>query len=79
MKLVKFIHNVNYVFTLFFDDKKKKEVDLQKLIGKYVSVNELVTAHINTEWGCLEFNAGQVDIEPKTLYHYTFSDTQSNK
>jgi len=48
---------------------------LQKLIGKHVSVDELATAHINTEWGCLEFNAGVVDIEPKTLYHYTFSGT----
>jgi len=75
MKLIKFVHKVNYIFTLFFDDKKHKEIDLQKLIGKHVSVDELTTAYINTEWGCLEFNAGRVDIEPKTLYHYTFSDT----
>lgn len=74
MKLIKFTHKVNYNFTLFFDDKKYKEIDLQQLIGKHVSVDELATAHINEEGGCLEFKAGQVDIEPKTLYHYTFSD-----
>jgi hypothetical protein len=74
MKLIKFTHKVNYIFTLFFDDKKTQEVDLQELIGKHVLVNELSTANLNTEWGCLEFNAGVVDIEPSTLYHYTFSD-----
>jgi hypothetical protein len=25
---------------------------------------------IDPDWGCLEFNHGQVDIEPQTLYRF---------
>ena len=76
MKLIQFSHKTAYIFTLIFDTDEKKEVDLKALISKYVSLKELKTAHLNAEWGCLEFKQGMVDIEPKTLYHYAFSDKQ---
>jgi len=44
------------------------------LIGKHVSLDQLNTAHIDPEWGCLEFNAGFVDIEPKTLYQFAMGE-----
>ena len=38
----------------------------------------LNTAQLNKDWGCLEFNDGAVDIEPKTLYRYaTIEDNNS--
>jgi len=55
---------------LFFDTNESKEVNLKALIAQYGSLNELKTAHLNSEWGCLEFKQGMVDIEPQTLYHY---------
>lgn len=72
MKLVKFIYQQDYCFTLFFANGESKDVDLKALIGTYVALNELKTAQLNLEWGCLEFNKGDVDIEPKTLYRYAY-------
>jgi len=46
------------------------EVNLEKLIGTYVAKDALNTASIDQEWGCLEFNNGMADIEPKTLYEF---------
>jgi len=40
------------------------------LIGHYVALDALNSARIDTEWGCLEFNDGKIDIEPKTLYEF---------
>lgn len=74
MKLIRFSHQKDYIFTLFFDTNERKDVNLKALISQYVSLNELKTAHLNSEWGCLEFNQGMVDIEPKTLYHHAFSN-----
>ncbi len=56
MKLVKFIYQQDYCFTLFFANGESKDVDLNALIGTYVFLNELKTAQLNLEWGCLEFN-----------------------
>ena len=70
MKLVEFRHLKNYVFMLTFENGEAKETDLKKLLEKYVDENKLNTAQLNKEWGCLEFNEGVVDIEPKTLYRY---------
>ncbi len=70
MKLIRFTHRTNYQFILFFENGTNKECDLKELIGKHVSPQQLKTAQINKDWGCLEFNDGMVDIEPKTLYHY---------
>jgi hypothetical protein len=68
MKLVNFKHQHDYLFTLFFENGETKETDLSTLIEQYVSPSNLNTAHLNSDWGCLEFNNGMVDIDPKTLY-----------
>jgi Protein of unknown function (DUF2442) len=70
MKLIDFKHQQDYLFTLTFENGESELVDLKALIEKYVSLNELNTAQLNSEWGCLEFNHGMVDIDPKTLYRY---------
>ena len=75
MKLINFKQQQNYVFALNFENGENKTVDLQKLIQKYVSEQNLNTAHLNQEWGCLEFNHGMVDIEPKTLYRYALKQS----
>ncbi|MEY4768709.1 MAG: hypothetical protein RL637_1348 [Pseudomonadota bacterium] len=70
MKLVNFESQHDYIFMLTFENGEKIEVDLSELIKKHVREKNLNTAQINKEWGCLEFNNGMVDIEPKTLYRY---------
>lgn len=70
MKLKHFEHYDGYRFLLTFENGEVKEADLIDLIGHYVSVDALSTARIDPEWGCLEFNGGRVDIEPKTLYRF---------
>jgi hypothetical protein len=70
MKLKHFEHLYAYRFLLTFENGEPKETDLFALIGHYVSLDALNTARINPEWGCLEFNGGKVDIEPKTLYQF---------
>ena len=70
MKLIKFTHQIGYQFTLFFENGENKESNLKELIGKHVNIEQIKTAQINPEWGCLEFNEGKVDIEPQTLYKY---------
>ena len=70
MKLINFKLNNNYIFELDFEDGTHKTVNLGPLIETKVSKNELKSANIDKDWGCLEFNNGNVDIEPKTLYHY---------
>ena len=72
MKLIKITPQKDYIFTLFFENGESKESDLKELIEKYVSLQQLKTAQINSDWGCLEFNDGMVDIEPKTLYNYVY-------
>ena len=72
MKLIKITHQTDYKFILFFENSENKESDLKELIKKHVSLQQLKTAQINKEWGCLEFNNGMVDIEPKTLYNYAY-------
>ena len=70
MKLMRFELKNNYVFSFDFEDGLKKVVDISDLVKDKISKDELKTARINKEWGCLEFNNGMVDIEPKTLYKY---------
>lgn len=74
MKLRHFKQQEAYRFTLTFENGETKESDLQGLIGQYVPVDMLHTAHIDSEWGCLEFINGKADIEPKTLYQYVCSE-----
>ncbi len=73
MKLIDFKQRKDYLFILKFINQEEIETDLEQLIGSYVSVDRLNTARLNTEWGCLEFESGMVDIEPKTLYKYAGS------
>lgn len=70
MKLVNFKHLQGYWFILDFENGEHKRVNLSGLIASHVSQEELKTAHIDPEWGCLEFKNAMVDIEPKTLYRY---------
>ena len=70
MKLIKFTHQVGYQFSLLFENGEKKASNLKELIEKHVNIEQIKTAQINSEWGCLEFNAGRVDIAPQTLYKY---------
>ena len=70
MKLRQFEQIHAYNFLLSFENGEIWEADLKDLIGRYVTVDDLHTAYVNSDWGCLEFLGGQVDIEPKTLYRY---------
>jgi hypothetical protein len=70
MKLKHFKQLDRYRFILTFENCETIEVNLQELIGQHVAVDLLNTAHIDPEWGCLEFLDGKVDIEPKTLYRF---------
>ncbi len=79
MKLSKFINQKGYIFILFFENGECKEIDLQGLIEKYVSPEEIKTAQINPQWGYLEFDQGKVDIEPKTLYKFACNINGENE
>lgn len=68
--------NTGYQFSLSFADGRCVEINLQPLIGRYVSENELPSARLDSEWGCLEFCGGAVDVEPDTLYRYAISHGQ---
>jgi len=46
MKLIKFTHQADYKFILFFENGMNKKFDLKKLIGKYISLEQ-----IKTDWG----------------------------
>ena len=70
MKIKHFEHLDGYRLLLTFENGEVIEADLENLIGHYVSLGDLNTARIDPEWGCLEFNGGKVDIEPKTLYKF---------
>ena len=74
MKLERFQLIQGYRFNLTFDNGQTFDVDLKNLIHRYVSVEDLSTARIDSEWGCLEFHDGKVDIEPKTLYRYVIEN-----
>ena len=74
MKLKHFEQLDAYCFVLTFANGEIKQADLKGLIGDHVTVDELKTARIDPDWGCLEFNNGMVDIEPKTLYAFACSE-----
>jgi hypothetical protein len=71
MKLKEVKHQHDYHFLITFANGESGNVDLENLIATYVEPQETSTAHVNSEWGCLEFKNGAVDIEPKTLYQYS--------
>jgi hypothetical protein len=70
MKLIDFSHQKDLIFKLSFENGEIIQTDLSILLIKYIQVIQIDTAKIDTNWGCLEFNDGMIDIEPKTLYHY---------
>lgn len=76
MKLVNFKYQQNYIFILTFENGESIKTDLKNLLEKHIDINNLNTAQLNKDWGCLEFNNGKVDIDPKTLYRYAVQ--QSN-
>lgn len=76
MKLKKVEHYQGYKFLLTFDNGEKTSVDLETLISPHVKLQEIKTAQINKDWGCLEFKNGEVDIEPQTLYNYAKKNSQ---
>ena len=69
MQLQNFQHK-GFEFSLVFVNGKSIIVNLKPLIGKYISESDLNSARLDSEWGCLEFLNGTVDIDPITLYHY---------
>ena len=70
MKIKHFERHDGYRFLLTFENGEVIGADLENLIGHHVSLDALNSARIDPEWGCLEFNGGKVDIEPKTLYQF---------
>nr|VFK12382.1 MAG: Protein of unknown function (DUF2442) [Candidatus Kentron sp. LPFa] len=76
MKLQRF-QNTGFEFSLLFADGETILVDLQPLIGAHVLEEDLASARIDPDWGCLEFRNGAVDIEPTTLYRYAANHRDS--
>ena len=70
MKLTRFERGPGYEFALTFENGECVTVNLEPLIGKYLSPDELASGEIDPDWGCLQFQEGSVDIEPTTLYAY---------
>ncbi|MBM4208325.1 MAG: DUF2442 domain-containing protein [Gammaproteobacteria bacterium] len=75
MKLKKFEHLESYCFKLELVTGEIKTADLTDLIAKHVGVEDLSSACIDPEWGCLQFKNGNADIEPKTLYKFATSNS----
>jgi hypothetical protein len=69
MKLQSF-RNTGFEFTLTFAGGETVAVDLRPLIGAHLKEEDLASARIDPDWGCLEFRNGTVDIDPTTLYRY---------
>jgi hypothetical protein len=78
MKLRTFEHLDHYRFRLVFENGETRDKDLRELICGHVGEDDLETARIDPEWGCLEFKEGMVDIEPKTLFRFATATTTSN-
>ena len=76
MKLKSFQQKHEYEFLFTFENGEKKQSNIKELVVKYLQPDELKTAKINDDWGCLEFKDGTVDIEQKTLYHYCETHNQ---
>jgi len=71
MRLKEFKKQNDYIFNLRFEDGTKRTVDISALVNSKVKVNELKSAKIDNDWGCLEFKDGMIDIDPKTLYNFS--------
>lgn len=73
MRLLHFKRTVGFEFLLTFENGETIEVDLQPLLGAYLSEEHVASARIDPDWGCLEFRHGSVDIAPSTLYRFATS------
>ena len=79
MKLIRFERGAGFEFALTFEDGERVTVNLEPLIGRYLSPDELATAEIDPDWGCLQFQDGNVDIEPTTLYRYALQSSGASE
>lgn len=77
MKLKTFEQKQGFEFIFVFENGEQKYSDIKELVAHYLKPDDLQTAIINNEWGCLEFKGGAVDIEPNTLYKYCEIHNQS--
>ena len=68
MKLTKFEQGAGFEFVLTFENDEHVTVNLEPLIGNFVSAEQLASGQSDASWGCLQFLEGSVDIEPNTLY-----------
>lgn len=75
MKLIRFQHIDGFKFSLTFENGRTANVDLEPLLGSHLSAEQLDSAEIDPDWGCLQFAAASVDIEPKTLYRFAFKES----
>jgi len=71
MKLNHFKYCENYIFEFDFENGIHKIVDISALVKSKLTLEDLNSAHIDKDWGCLEFKDGMVDIDPKTLYNFS--------
>lgn len=64
---------------LTFVNGQTLQVNIKSLIESYLGEQDLTSARIDPDWGCLEFCDGAVDIEPMTLYCYAvgLQDTEA--
>ncbi len=69
MKLQSF-KNLNFEFSLVFSNGEMFVVNLKALLEGYISEADLASARLDSDWGCLEFLNGTVDIDPTILYCY---------
>jgi hypothetical protein len=77
MKLVEFSYLESHCFQLSFEDGSVLEADLSELLRKHLPLNQIHSARIDPDWGCLEFNEGRVDITPQTLLRFVINQKQS--
>lgn len=76
MKLTDFEIKEKYLFSFTFEDGTQCISDIKDLISSKVTEDEIKTARVDTDWGCLEFKDGLVDIEPKTLYNFSIQHSK---
>lgn len=76
MRLKHFEIKDKYLFSFDFEDGTHIISNIKELISSKVSENEIQTANIDKEWGCLEFKDGMVDIEPTTLYNFVLKHSK---
>ena len=72
-----FLHR-RIVLSIVFQDGSTLETDLSQLIKEHVCLEQLSSAKIDPDWGCLEFNEGRVDIEPKTLHRFAIKQNKDH-